>query len=100
MIAYNRRRRPNTLRRACESLLPQSSVGGIRGCKTGQWRRFALGAMIPVCGDGLQAALSLGPFDAAADESVQVYGVVGVAVSVRITGGVDYVAGAADGAIV
>ena len=56
--------------------------------------------MIPVRGDGLQAALSLGPFDAAADESVQVYGVVGVAVLVRITGGVDYVAGAADGAIV
>ena len=92
MIADNRRRRPNTLRRACESLLPQSSVGGIRRCKTGQWRRFALGAMIPVCGDGLQAALSLGPLDAAADESVEVYGVVGVAVSV------DYVAGAADGA--
>ena len=56
--------------------------------------------MIPVCGDGLQAALSLGPFDAAADEGVQAYGVVGVAVSVRVAGGVDYVAGAADGAII
>ena len=59
-----------------------------------------MGAMIPVCGDGLQAALSLGPFDAAADEGVQAYGVVGVAVSVRVAGGVDYVAGAADGAII
>jgi len=48
----------------------------------------------------LQAALSLGPFDVAADESVEVYGVVGVAVLVRVAGGVDYVAGAADGAIV
>jgi hypothetical protein len=60
-----------------------------------------LGALIPVCGDGLQAAvISLGSFDAAADESVEVYGVVGVAVSVHVAGGVDYVAGAADGAIV
>lgn len=48
----------------------------------------------------MQAALSLGPFDVAADESVEVYGVVAVAVSVRVAGGVDYVAGAADGAIV
>jgi hypothetical protein len=59
-----------------------------------------LGALIPVCGDGLQAAIGLGSFDAAADESVEVYGVVGVAVSVHVAGGVDYVAGAADGAIV
>jgi hypothetical protein len=56
--------------------------------------------MVPVCGDGLQAPLSLGPFNAAADESVEVYGVVGVAVAVRVAGGVDYVAGAADAAIV
>jgi hypothetical protein len=56
--------------------------------------------LIPVCGDGLQAAIGLGSFDAAADESVKIYGVVGVAVSVRVAGGVDYVAGAADGAII
>jgi hypothetical protein len=56
--------------------------------------------MVPVCGDGLQAALSLGPLDVAADESVEVYGVVAVAVAVRVAGGVDYVAGAADAAIV
>jgi hypothetical protein len=86
--------------RACESLLPKSSIGGIRRSKTGQWRRIPLGAMVPVCGDGLQAPLSLGPFNAAADESVEVYGVVGVAVAVRVAGGVDYVAGAADAAIV
>lgn len=48
----------------------------------------------------MQAALSLGPFNAAADESVEVYGVVCVTVSVRVAGGVDYVASAADGAIV
>jgi hypothetical protein len=59
-----------------------------------------LGTLIPVCGNGLQTSLSLGTFDAAADESVKVYGVVAVAVSVRIAGGVDYVAGAADAAIV
>ena len=48
----------------------------------------------------MQAAIGLGSFDAAADESVKIYGVVGVAVSVRVAGGVDYVAGAADGAII
>jgi hypothetical protein len=56
--------------------------------------------MVPVCGDGLQAALSLGPFDATADESVEVYGVIAVAVAVRVAGGVDDVASAADAAIV
>jgi len=61
---------------------------------------MTLSALIPVGGDGLQATLSLGSFDVATDESVKVYGVVGVAVSVRVAGGVDYVAGAADGAIV
>jgi hypothetical protein len=100
IVANNRRRRSNTLVRACDRLLPQSSIGSIRRGKTGQWRRIAFGALVAVRGDGLQAAIGLGSFDAAADESVEVYGVVGVAVSVHVAGGVDYVAGAADGAIV
>ena len=101
IIANNRRRRSNTLIRARDRLLPQSSVGGIRRGKTGQWRRIPFGALVAVRGECLQAGIiSLGPFDAAADESVEVYGVVGVAVAVRVAGGVDYIAGAADGAIV
>jgi hypothetical protein len=96
-VASNSRRLSGTFGRAGVSRCPYSSVVSVGSSETGQWRRVAFCALCRIAVKRENTAL-LRSFDEAADQGVEVYGVV-LAVAVRdqseTTRRVDDIAGTA-----